>query len=232
MSDTSVAKGAHLVGSVSLKDTDAVIRAAADVLGSHLERIPDGETGAREHWAYWQFTVMQRDPNLEQDPDEEPRPFPLMTKGVLGQVEIRPARFKAGVDLDTIVLNTTYAEYALASYARFAELKKQGKVRANTRFMVALPTPLAIAMPHISPRAIPDFRKVYERSLIADLGKILAAIPASELSIQWDIACEVIGWEGGLPIWGSLEDFEEDCLQQFVNWFKTFQIRSVFPAFL
>ena len=30
MSDRSVAKGAHLVGSVSLQDTDAVISAAAD----------------------------------------------------------------------------------------------------------------------------------------------------------------------------------------------------------
>ena len=217
MSDTPVAKGAHLVGSVSLQDTDAVISAAADVLGSHLERIPDGETGPREHWAYWQFTVMQQDPNLEEDPDEAPRPFPLMTKGVLGEVQTRPARFKAGVDLDSILFNTTYAEYALESYARFAELKEQAKVPAGTRFMVALPTPLAIAMPHISPRAILDFLKVYERSLIADLKKILAAIPAAELSIQWDIAVEVICLEGGLPIAGSMEKFEEQCLQQFAR---------------
>ncbi len=182
MSDEPVAKGAHLVGSVSLQDTDAVICAAADILGDHLERSPDGETGPREHWVYWQYTVMQQDPNLEQDPDEAPRPFPLMTKGVLGEVQIRPARFKAGVDLDNILFNTTYAEYAVESYARFGDLKKQGKVQADTRFMVALPTPLAIALPHISPRSIPDFLKVYERSLIADLKKILAAIPATELS--------------------------------------------------
>ncbi len=210
-----IAKGAHLVGSVWLEDSDAVISAAAKVLGKHLVRIPDGETGPRRQWAYWQFTVIEQDPNLEPDPSQAPIIFPMMTDGVPGEVEIHPAKFKAGVDVDSIFMNTTYAEHALASYARFAALKQQGTVPDGTRFMVALPTPLAIALPHISPSAIPDFLNVYERSLVADLKKILTAIPETELSIQWDIAVEVIALEGAFPMAGSLEEFEEKTMQQF-----------------
>ena len=70
---------------------------------------------------------------------------------------------------------------------KFKALRDKGSIAAGTKFMVALPTPLAIAIPHISPSHIPDFLKVYERSLIADLKKILAGIPAADLSIQWDI---------------------------------------------
>ena len=148
MTDTQIAEGAHLVGSVSLADSDAVFKAAAKVLGSHLKRIPDGETGPRGQWAYWQYTVIEQDPNLERDPDEAVRPFPMMTNGVPGEVEIRPARFKAGVDLDSILMNTTYAEHAEASYARFEALKKQSLIAEDTKFMVALPTPLAIHFWH------------------------------------------------------------------------------------
>ena len=217
MADLNPVKGAHLVGSVSLEDTDTVINSAVRTLGRHLGRIPDGETGPRQHWAYWQFTVIQQDPSFEQDPEEPPRPFPLMTKGVLGQIEIRPAKFKSGIDLDSVKLNTTYAEHALSSYRQFDKLKKAALVPPDTRFMVALPTPLAIALPHISPTAIPDFLKVYERSLLEDVEVIVANIPASELSIQWDIACEVIGLEGGFPIIGSPQEFEEQCFQQFAR---------------
>jgi hypothetical protein len=215
MSNTQVAKGAHLVGSVSLDDSEAVISTAAKILGNHLERIPDGETGPRQHWAFWQFTVIEQDPNLEQDPDEAPRPFPLMKQGVPGEIVIRPARFKAGTDLGSVLMDTTYATHALTSYEKFKALREQGNIAAGTKFMVALPTPLAIALPHISPSHIPDFLKVYERSLIADLKKILAAIPAADLSIQWDIAVEVIALEGGLPIPMPVEEFEEQSLQQF-----------------
>ena len=43
-------RGVHLVGSVPLADAEAVFRAANAILGRHLRRIPDGETGERTNW--------------------------------------------------------------------------------------------------------------------------------------------------------------------------------------
>ena len=42
--------GALLVGSVPLSSADAVFRTIADLLGSHVRRMPDGETGERTYW--------------------------------------------------------------------------------------------------------------------------------------------------------------------------------------
>lgn len=219
LSSSNAARGAHLVGSLPHADADSGFEDVAKILGQHVVRIPDGETGPRKTWALWQFGVVSSDPNMEADPNEEPRPYPAWVDGKPGVVQLHPFRFKASADLDSIHLNTTYAEHALASYARFAELKKQGKIPAATRFMVALATPLAIGAPHVSPSALPDFLKVYERSLIADLGKIVAGIPADQLSIQWDIAVEVIMLEGAFGLSVPKEEFEEATLAQMERLF-------------
>jgi hypothetical protein len=82
------------------------------VLGGHLKTIPDGETGPRKQWAYWQFTVIEQDPNLEPDPDQEPRPFPMMTEGVPGEVQIRLA---SSTSTWSILKEATNARIATAS---------------------------------------------------------------------------------------------------------------------
>jgi hypothetical protein len=46
--------GSLLVGSIPLSDAEDVFRTAADRLGSHLKRMPDGETGDRAGWVAWQ----------------------------------------------------------------------------------------------------------------------------------------------------------------------------------
>ena len=51
--------GAHLVGSVPLDDAETVFRRVADVLGPCIARIPDGETGERTRWIYWQRTMLE-----------------------------------------------------------------------------------------------------------------------------------------------------------------------------
>ena len=48
-------RGVHLVGSVPLEDSRAVFEMASTILGQHLHRLPDGETGIRANWVRWQF---------------------------------------------------------------------------------------------------------------------------------------------------------------------------------
>ena len=43
-----------LIGSVAMADTEAVFTTLSDELSPWLSRIPDGETGDRQRWIYWQ----------------------------------------------------------------------------------------------------------------------------------------------------------------------------------
>jgi hypothetical protein len=56
--------GAHLVGSVPLANNRAVFKLTSAILGRHLRRVPDGETGARAGWIRWQLAVFSSVPQL------------------------------------------------------------------------------------------------------------------------------------------------------------------------
>ena len=60
--------GVHLIGSVPLADAEAVFRTIAAALGPHLTRLPDGETGERRRWIYFQRLMLERHPDMEIDP--------------------------------------------------------------------------------------------------------------------------------------------------------------------
>ena len=47
---------------------------------------------------------------------------------------------------------TGYAEAAADSYAVYARMRDQGVIPSQTRFLVALPTPMATAYQFVSPR--------------------------------------------------------------------------------
>ena len=57
-------RGALLVGSVPLQNSEAVFAFASENLGDHLTRIPDGETGVRINWTQWQLDVFNAVPAL------------------------------------------------------------------------------------------------------------------------------------------------------------------------
>ena len=57
-------KGAHLVGSVPLNNATEVFELTSTILGDHIKRIPDGETGERDHWIRWQYSQFVENPAL------------------------------------------------------------------------------------------------------------------------------------------------------------------------
>ena len=183
--------GVHLVGSVPLDGSEAVFRAVATALGPWLARMPDGETGARTNWVEWQIPILGSDPALEvvpPDPDHY-RPLPRIA-------------LREGSAADDIALTSCgYADAAEASYAQFRRLRDEGVISADTRFQVCLPTPLATVALFVTPKDQAAIEAVYERLLLADLERVLAAIPHDELAIQWDTAVEFGVLEGLFPVW-------------------------------
>jgi len=83
-----------------------------------------------------------------------------------------------------------YADAAKASYAIFAQLKKDGVIPATCRFQVSLPTPLAPVASFVIPSDQAVVEPAYKAAMLRELEQICAAIPHDELAIQWDVAVE------------------------------------------
>ena len=189
MSDTelsSAPRGAHLVGSVPLADSAAVFRAASSLLGNQLRRIPDGETGDRTNWIGWQFLVMSQNPSLEEVPSDPDHYAALPLYRVREGVSAGDIRFE----------NLGYADAAIASFAVFRGLKREGVIPADVKFMVSLPTPLAPVASFVALDWQASVEPAYETRMVEELEQICAAIPSDQLAIQWDIAVEFGVLEG------------------------------------
>jgi hypothetical protein len=197
MSDKGEIKGALLVGSIPFENCEEVFSICTETLGSHLERIPDGETGERSGWINWQVDKLLENPNLELVPNEE-----------FEYQELRKMiRAKKGVDTKKLDLGELgYSRAALDSYKTFSELKSSGVIPGHIRFQVSLPTPLAITHAYVHPTLQADFEPQHEETLISELNEILDGIPHEELAIQWDTAVEFAVLEGIMPTYlGDIE---------------------------
>ena len=193
----SAAGLAHLIGSVPLATTEDVFRRLSAALGPVLSRMPDGETGERRRWVYWQRTMLERHPAMEVDTEAGLLELRQWDGSLLRRTDL--LRFRPGVDPDSVQFPTGYAEAARESWAVFTRLRREGVVPPGLRFQVCLPTAMSSACMYVSPRAHDDYLRVYERSLLGALDDITGAIPHAELSIQWDICQEVLVFENYFP---------------------------------
>ncbi|MGE0735199.1 MAG: hypothetical protein AB7G15_13010 [Alphaproteobacteria bacterium] len=176
------ARNILLVGSVPFATAEAVFENCAHLLGDKVRRLPDGETGARTNWIMWQRRLVADNPGLEPLASDPGFPAPRF-------------RVKPGVNKVEFA-NLGYADAALQSYAAFRTLKRRGKIGLKHKFMVALPTPLAVVAAYIEPDSQALVEPAYQARLLTELGMILNAVPHDELAVQWDIAIEFAILEG------------------------------------
>jgi len=181
---------------------------ASTLLGRHLQRLPDGETGVRLGWIGWQGPIILGMPQLEQT---------TILGGMGGPYGTFPLlRLRPGVTADSIQFPPLgYSAAATESYAEFARLKGEGIIPGPVRFQVCLPTPLAPIHGVIVPEDQPTVEAAYEARMLTELNEILAAIPAQELAIQWDTAVEFAILEGMLRTY--LVNPEEEILTRLVR---------------
>jgi hypothetical protein len=189
--------GVHLVGSVPMADAATVFHAVAGTLGPWLSRIPDGETGERRRWIYFQRLMLERHPAMEPDPTIPPFALRQWDGKLLREMTL--LRFRPAIDPDGVTFETGYAAAARASYAIFRALRDAGAIPPGVRFQVCLPTPMASAYMYVSPGARDAYLPAYERALVRALRDIVSGIPAADLAIQWDVCQEVLVYEGFFP---------------------------------
>ena len=183
----------HLIGSIPLDSSEQVFRIVTQALGPYLKRLPDGETGERSRWVYVQRQMLLDHPAMEIDPTQPPYKFIQWDGKVVREIE--QVRFKPDVDPETVIFETGYDTAALASWKVFNRLRDALLIPKRVRFQVCLPTPQASGYLYVSSAAREAYFEVYERALTSALANIVAAVPALDLSIQWDVCQEVLAFE-------------------------------------
>jgi hypothetical protein len=198
---------AHLVGSVNLSTAEAVFRAVGEQVSDVAARIPDGETGERLGWARWQLGVLRRQRALE----------PAESVWQTG-IERPQFRLRAGASADDLDLDRLgYAEEAIASYTMFADLRERNVIPPGPRFLVALPTPSAVASAYLTPGDQAGVAAAYERALLREVARIATALPVRDLAVQWDAPGEVAHIEGVIPHYYPEGDIEDAAVSTLVR---------------
>ncbi|MBV9092723.1 MAG: hypothetical protein JO132_02425 [Streptosporangiaceae bacterium] len=174
---------AHFNGSVNLADADSVMREIVSRVPAGLRRIPDGETGDRGNWIFFQLQKFLQLPWLV-----PARPLDAAE----GDYEQLPRlRLADGADAAQVSWpDLGYADAYLRSCQSFAALRGQGVIPGGVRFQVEYPTPLASISGYIVPEQQQALLGSYERALFGDLDRLLAAIPHDQVAVQWDVAVE------------------------------------------
>jgi hypothetical protein len=195
-----------LIGSVPLGSAEEVFETLSSSLGDRVCWAPDGETGERINWIQFQIPILAQNPLLElvqPDPDKYTTTLPFL-------------RLKEGADPAALSFsNLGYRDAALASYAVFQDLKRDGRIPRHWRFQVSLPTPLAAVGAFVLPQDQPKVEPAYTRQLLAELDEICASIPQDELAIQWDVAVEFALLEGVFP--STLGNVEEEIIERLTD---------------
>jgi hypothetical protein len=175
----------HLVGSVPLADAREVFETTSKVLGPHLKRIPDGETGERLDWITWLEPIFAQHPAFE--PSDET--FQLHA-GVTRKD--RRYRLKPGVPIADVTFdNLFYADVAKRSYAVFADLKRRGAIPSGCKFQVDLVPAHSVIWLYVQEDLHPAVDRIFNDAVLREIDKIAAAIPHDQVAIQFDIASAV-----------------------------------------
>ena len=187
----------HLVGSIAMDNCEEVFTRVSEKLGPYLSRIPDGETGERSRWIYFQREMLLQHPAVEIDNSVPELELHQWDGKLLRSLPL--LKFKDDVDTDNIEFETGYDEAARNSYDVFKGMKTAGTIPEHARFQVCLPTPMSSGYMYISHKAHDEYFRVYEHSLLKALNNIVNKIPRSELAIQFDVCQEVLVFEDYFP---------------------------------
>lgn len=197
----SLAQGAHLVGGLAAPTATEAMTTTARILGPHLRRLTDGETGARSQWIWWQIDKLTAIPGIRMG---EPHVNP--DTGNPDYSVFPGLDIEEGIEIPDRALG--YADVAIESYAEFARLRASGEIPADIRFQVSIPTPFAVVVAWANVPSQRHLWRPFKEALFREVDAIQDAIPADDLAIQWDVAVEIGVLEGVFTPWSDLGSFD------------------------
>lgn len=185
----TLARGAHLVGGLAAPTPTEAMTTTAAILGRHLTRLTDGETGPRSQWIWWQIDKLTALDGIELGPPHVNPETGNPDYSVFPGLEVAE-----GIVIPERALG--YADVAIESYAEFVRLRSVGDIPAGVRFQVSIPTPFAVVVAWSSGESQRRLWQPFKDALFAEVAAIQEAIPPEDLAIQWDVAVEVGALEG------------------------------------
>ena len=210
MNQSNSFSGVHLVGSIAMDNCEQVFREISSELGPYLDNIPDGETGERARWIYFQRTMLMEHPAMEIDPTVPELSLYQWDGKLLRSLPL--LRFREDLNPDEVEFETGYDKAAEYSYGVFKRLREEGIIPTGVRFQICLPTPMASAYMYVSHKALDEYLRVYQKSLLNALNRVLDAIPHEDLCIQYDVCQEVLIFENYFP--HRPEDYKEQIFAE------------------
>ncbi|HVW17833.1 MAG TPA: hypothetical protein VHB30_06250 [Solirubrobacteraceae bacterium] len=189
-----------LVGSLPVASAEEAFRRGAELFGDLVFALPDGETGARAGWVSYERERLARPAEgivvVEETASPTGLPRHAYETPIFSVREgVEEIRFGSWPRIDD----------AIESYATFRALRDEGVVPAGMRFQVGLPFP-ASAMNAFKADFAHDYpiaERAFEELIARELPRLLDAVPAADLAIQWDCAYEtqdierVLAWTSG-----------------------------------
>jgi hypothetical protein len=182
----SQARSVLLVGSVPLKPASEVFRCAAKHLSGLMTRFPDGEQvgwlpGVWQRMAQNQALQPSRKVALVGTRDSTE----FFRKLAIQYYTVKPEQVKRGLTLGPYGI----AKNAIESYQQFKQMKDAGEIPDSVRFQATVPGPLDCAFVVELPKA--ELFALAEEATAREIAAIVEAIPASDLTIQLDLAYEI-----------------------------------------
>ena len=185
MSDSKSSLEVLFVGSSPFESAEAFFTACGPLV-QKLHRIPDGETGNRSNFIAWQHQTL---PTGIIQPRWGGQPSAESNARTYALEDIKP---------------TGYDDLAIASSAVFSKVQAHGIIPPAVKYQVSLPTPLSVVRGFVENDDVcAQTDPLYEHRLLEAVRNIQRRIPASKLSIQWDVPTEVALLEHDL---GNIHD--------------------------
>lgn len=193
--------GVHLNGGLAVADAETAMREISTRIGDRVKRIPDGETGDRNNWIFFQVNLLSALPGVEHVGEFD------ATKGYEGLPKLRITD-EAVIDDFFAEFNPGYADAYLESYQTYLALREEGTIPEGLRFQVEYPTPFATAAGWFVPEQVPTVLPAYTAAMLRDLNRLLAGIPPEDIAVQWDVAVEFGALTGSFPGFPNLTPAE------------------------
>jgi hypothetical protein len=179
-----MSRNVYLVGSVPLANARTVFETVSAVFGPRIKHIPDGETGERLNWVFWQEALFADHPAFERSDKD----FQLhATSGTTHRYRLKPGLTARDVTFENIF----YADVAIGSYHTFKALKDEGKIAPGTKFQVDLVPAHSVIWLFVDEDLHEAIDPVYNTAVKREIDKLADAIPHDELAIQLDVASAV-----------------------------------------
>ena len=165
--------GVLLLGSSPMTTATEFFEKTIKSLPGRLCSVPDGETGDRSNFIAWQHSVL---PIETVQPRWGGQPSTASKQKRYSVADIKP---------------TGYDDRAIASYKDFCQLREKGIIPPGVRFQVCLPTPLSVIRGFIETEFCSQLEPLYEKRMLDAVDMLQKDIPASDLTIQFDLPTEI-----------------------------------------